>query len=203
LKKLLFCFLFAGMLASANPVTATYVGPSDGTNNGSYYVGPYLLSINGGANVDALCVDPLDKSVPGTTYLANLTQVGSADLSNTYLGDAGAKQYEEAAFLFSLLEEPGADRIGIQEAVWQIMAPTDTDPGIHTSPNAAGYIGDAVTNYQSFDFARYTIVSAVPGTTQIQEFLTVSDAPEPTSFALLGVAVIGLGIWRPRKKKAC
>jgi hypothetical protein len=200
--KIVLGFLFAGLLAYAAPVNVTEVSVGNGVSNGSYYVGPYMLSIDGGPGVASICVDPLHDSNPGDTWLANLTQLGSDNLSNTYQPAAGT-QYEEAAYLFSLITQPGADQIGLQEAIWQIMAPTDPDSGIHTSATAAEFIGqaqnEAQNNFAGFDPSQYMIVSAVDSPLH-QEFLTTNTVPEPTTFSLLGLACIGLGIPTLRKK---
>jgi hypothetical protein len=80
-------------------------------DDGHYYVGVYDLLING-QTVAALCVDFSDHTSTGDSWTAYLSQVGG-DISETYHPSFGV-QYEEQAYLFSLITQPGAERIDIQ-----------------------------------------------------------------------------------------
>jgi hypothetical protein len=197
--KTLICFLFAGALLSASPVNVKYVS-HDGVNDGSYYVGPYSLSINNGPNIAGVCIDPFHDAYPGDHWSANLTPLSAAasavpGLSNTYLGNAGLKQYEEQAYLFSLITTPGVThdhRISIQHAIWNIM-----DPGFVSDASDQKYLDLASANFESINPNYFTIVSDVND--DYQEFM-ISSAPEPATFALMGLAAIGLGLTRLRKR---
>lgn len=198
--KSIICFLFAGALLSASQVSVKYVS-HDGVNDGSYYVGPYTLSINNGPNIAAVCIDPLHDAYAGDHWTANLTPLSAASsavpgLSNTYLGNAGLKQYEEEAYLFSLITTPGVSQNGrkaIQHAMWDI-----TDPGFWSDASAQQYLNLAGANYESINPNYFTIVSDVND--HYQEFM-ISSAPEPATFALMGLAAVGLGLARLRKKQ--
>lgn len=200
--KSIVCFLFAGAILSAAQVNVKLVNAGDGLTDGHDYVGPYTLSINSQV-MPALCVDFSDNSYIGGTWTANATSLNNGatalGLSHTYLGAAGLKQYEEAAYLFGLITQPGADRIDIQHAVWNI-----TTPGAFTADDAAQtYVDQAEDNYGSINPKYFSIISDVnTGTGRNQEFM-VADAPEPASFGLLGLAVFGLGLTQFRKRKAC
>lgn len=199
--KSIICFLFAGALLSASQVSVTMVNAGDGTNDGAYYVGPYTLSIDNGPNIAALCIDPLHDSNPGDQWTANVTNLSAASsavpgLSNTYLGNGGLKQYEEEAYLFSLITAPGVaqdTRKSIQHAMWDIA-----DPGFVTDASAQPYLDLASANFESINPNYYTILTDAGK--QYQEFM-VSSAPEPATFALIGLAGIGLGLARFRKKQ--
>jgi len=200
--KSIICFLFAGALLSAAPVNVTLVNPGNGLNDGHYYVGPYTLNVDGDV-MKALCIDPLHDSNPGDHWTVNLTNLSAGasaipGLSNTYLGNTGLQKYEEEAYLFNLITAPGvdnSDRISIQHAMWNIV-----DPGFANDASAQGYIDLAENNFGSINPHYYNIVSDVNH--HYQEFM-VSDAPEPVSFGLLGLAVFGLGLTQFRKRKAC
>lgn len=199
--KSIICFLFAGALLSASQVSVRLVNAGDGTNDGHYYVGPYTLSINNGSNIAAVCIDPFHESNPGDHWTANLTPLSAASsavpgLSNTYLGNAGLKQYEEEAYLFSLITAPGVTKAGrksIQHAMWDI-----TDPGFVNDASAQPYLDLASDNYESINPNYFTIVSDVNHCNQ--EFM-ISSAPEPATFALMGLAAVGLGLARLRRKQ--
>lgn len=198
--KPIICFIFAGALLSASQVSVTLVNAGDGTNDGAYYVGPYTLSINNGPNIPVVCVDPLHESNIGDQWTANVTPLsagGSAipGLSNTYLGNTALQKYEEEAYLFSLITAPGvdpSDRISIQHAMWDIV-----DPGFVNDTSAQTYMNLANANFGSINPNYFEIVSDVNH--QDQEFM-ISAAPEPASFALMGLAALGLGIARFRKR---
>lgn len=199
--KSIICLLFTGALLSATQVNVKLVNAGDGTNDGHYYVGPYTLSINNGPNVAAVCVDPFHDSNIGDQWTANVTPLSAAasavpGLSNTYLGNAGLKQYEEEAYLFSMITAPGVNgshRISIQHAMWDIV-----DPGFVSDASAQAYMDLASANFESINPNYFSIVSDVNH--RDQEFM-ISSAPEPASFALMGLAVAGLGLARLRQKQ--
>lgn len=193
--KLVSLFLLAGALVSAAPIATTQVtlvnAGSPLADDGHYYVGPYTLSING-QNVAAMCVDVLDESHVGDSWLATLSHV-DGDISLTYHPDE-AIQYKEEAYLYSLITRPGAERVAIQHAAWFL-----TDPGYAIDAAAQGYVTLAQNNYAGMDFSGFELVSSSVGTRE-QEFIVAT--PEPDSIMLLGAGALLLGgIWK-RKKQA-
>jgi len=209
MKSILTFFMF-GALLSAGPVTVTLVNagkPVLHDSNG-VDVGPYTLLLNR-MDYAALCIDDKDWSHLNTPWSADLTIVGSSALSNTYHSSEGT-EYEEAAYLYSLITKPGADRIDIQHAAWDIIDNSITSStslaGLNLFSGDTSYINEARADYKSLDFADYRIVSSYDKNLgREQEFIIGGncDAPEPASFALLGAGLLMAGasrVWRRRKQ---
>ncbi|MBV9304313.1 MAG: PEP-CTERM sorting domain-containing protein [Acidobacteriaceae bacterium] len=214
MKYVLMFFAF-GALLSAGPVNVTLVSVSDAANNnqpvsdGSVYVSPYTISVNG-TNYTALCVDDQDWTNQGAKWTANLTQVGSSSLANTF-NPGEQTEYEEAAYLFTLITKAsGTSQINIQHAVWDIIDHSITsstslsNPKLNLIPGDTTYIQEAQANYNKagLNFNNFDIVTSV-NCPREQEFLICSNTPEPASFALLGVGLLMAGAtraWRRRKQ---
>ncbi len=213
MKYILTFFMF-GALLSAGPLTVSLVNAGNPVlhDGNGVDVGPYTLGMNG-MDYAALCVDSRDWSQLNTPWSANLTTVGSSNLSNTYHPSEGT-EYEEDAYLFTLITKPGADRIDLQHAAWDIINDSITSAtsltGLHLFSGDTKYIDQATADYNTsgLNFADFEIVSGFDkGTGREQEFIIGDscDAPEPASFALLGAGLLMAGAtraWRGRKQMA-
>ena len=200
----------SALAASATPISVKLVdggnpaviAPSvtiDGVTVNNVYIGPYTLLING-EDVSAMCIDFSIASVVGTTYNANVTMVGSTDLSNTYAPTEG-QEYEEEAYLFSQIIKSGADRTGIQEAAWDITAYGITDSTYTSQIGDNSYIDAALANYGNMSGLYDVISDSTKGGEQ--EFIVDPSAvtPEPSSFALLLGPAVAAGVEAVRRKK--
>jgi hypothetical protein len=207
LLRQLALFLFTGALLSAAPISSTATATFGGGR------GPYRLAVNG-HNFVGLCLD--DEHMAYGTWTANVTSLSSAGLQNTYLGASGMTQYEEAAYLYTLLSSPGANQWSIQQAAW---ATTDAvylaslQQGASTGNTgyaaALAYYNQAADprNYGSLNWADFDIVSDVnrADSNREQEFI-IGDpgntlaSPEPGTSALLSCALIAAGLLSRRKK---
>ena len=195
--------MFGGLL-SAGSVNVSIVNAGNPvlTDNDKVDVGPYTLSVNG-TQYEALCVDNKDWSSLNKPWSANLTAVNSTNLTNTYHSTEGT-EYEEAVYLYTLITQPGADRIDLQHAAWDIINDSITSStsltGLSLFSGDLWAINQATANYNQSDinFANYDIVSSVSGATRNQEFIVPAncDAPEPASFALLGAGLLMAGASR-------
>lgn len=199
MKAILSLFVFGAILSAApitEQVTLTSVGTPLTDSHGNY-VGPYTLSINGGSNIFALCVDDKDGSGINSSWTANVTQIASGDFSKTY-SPTSSIEYKESAFLFNLITQANADRINIQHATWDIMDYGISSGSVLTNligngtisggDGAITYINQALSGYSSMNLSGFQVLTAVNSPRQ-QEFLVMdpgSAAPEPTTYALLG-----------------
>jgi hypothetical protein len=207
-------------LADGTPVTMTFVGVN-GINDGHYYVSPYqgLLTSNGQSSpVTLFCVDFNNEVTWNQTWQANITPLSSSDLSNTRYGNAGdvallkltdpyyntysaAQLYAQAAWLTmqfnQYLSTNPAQVIALQYAIWDLF-----DPNAPTNAAAQAWILSAEQNYGSVNLNNFELVTNLGPLTltgQVQEFLI--PTPEPGTFALLGVALMGLVFLVRRKAK--
>ena len=200
MKKFAFVFLLATGLLCASPISTTVKLVDAGhppLSDGHYYVGPYDLLING-QTVAALCIDFSDRSNIGQSWTAYLSDVGG-DISHTYHPTFDVK-YQEEAYLYSLITQPGADRKDIQHAAWAITG------GYWANSAAQSYIDLATANYDTLDLAGYQIVSGINWDNHEQEFLIYTPpcptAPEPASLGLFGLGLAGAFAarrWRKRQ----
>ena len=208
MKYILTFFMF-GALLSAGTVNVTLLDAGNPqVSDGTDFVSPYTLSVNG-TNYAALCVDSQDWSTVKASWSANLTAVGSSSLATTR-NPGEQTEYEEAAYLYTLITQSGADRIDIQHAAWDIMNNSITSStslaGLKLFSGDSSYINQATANYNKsgLNFNNFDLVTSVNCPPQ-QEFLICSNAPEPASFALLGIGFLMVGAtraWRGRKQVA-
>ena len=198
------------LVASATPIQVTLVdggspaiiAPSvtiDGSTLNNVYIGPYTLGING-QDVAAMCIDFNIVSVVGTTYSANVTSVGSSNLSNTYSPTEG-QVYEEEAYLFSQIIGSSADRTAIQEAAWDITAYDITNVSYTSQIADNTYIDAALANYSPMS-GLYDVISDTTKGGE-QEFIVDPSAvtPEPSSFVLLLGPALLTGAEAVRRKR--
>jgi hypothetical protein len=200
--KFVCSFFLAVALVSAAPVIDTIKLVSGGPGNSS--IGPYTLSVNG-TDVLGLCIDSKISTPKNSQWNAYISQVGG-DISHAYdpfsTTALNEVYYEEEAYLFSLIVQPGADTTGIQHAAWDL-----TNPNTYKDSDSKYYLNLAQTNYSTFNFTGYEIVSDTTKYGQ-QEFLIdphPPSAPEPASCALLGVGLFLAGVarkWAGRSKQA-
>lgn len=211
--RLLIAFIIGVGAISAAPITqVTLLNPGnpvitvpnltiDGVTDSPAYVGPYTLLING-SDVAALCIDFFDQS-GNDTWNAYVTQVGSSDLSGTYHPSYG-QEYEEEAYIYSQIVQPGADRTGLQEAAWDITAYGITNSSYTALIGDNSYIDAALANYNKMDLSGYAIVSDTTPFGEQELLIAGVAAPEPGSLALFGLVLLigGAAARRSSRKPA-
>jgi hypothetical protein len=197
--KFLPILLLAGVTAVASPIVTqvqlTNAGSPgviassvtiNGKTDNNVYIGPYTMLING-QNVPALCIDFADTSYLNTSFNADVTTVGSSDLSNTYWPSYGI-EYKEEAYIFSQILKPGADRTGLQLAAWKITSYGITNTSYAQTYGDDAYVDAALANYSGFNYSNFYIISDTQQHGE-QEFI-ISATPEPGSVLLLGSGLL-------------
>lgn len=187
-------------------VTMVFTGVN-GANDGHYYVSPYTGTMNG-QNVVLFCDDIINDVSVGQTWQANVTNLGSGDLSNTRYGNAAiavnssvfnnaAILYQEAAYLTTQFASHPGDFVSLQYAIWDLMNP-GAEPTSYG--NVAYWLQDAAKNYQSIDPSQFSVVTNVGPLAmrgQVQEFIV--RTPEPGTIALVLVGMIAMAIFVRRR----
>jgi hypothetical protein len=199
--KLLVALMFvigASMAAFADLAEVRFAELGGQSQNGLYTY-PYYLTIDNGPQIPMICDDFLHQSNVGDTWLANITNLASGDLSNTRFNNLTA--YQEAGFLLMQINDSNQAEWGnINFAVWKIFNPDvamgDVPPG--TLGPDYWYNMAQTTNVSNLDFSGVRIVTPTTRNSEggDQEFMYLT--PEPGTLMLIGSGLIGLFSQRKR-----
>ena len=200
-----------GSLAGAS--TIQFVGAPTGINDGSFYVLPYQVTIDGTAQL-VTCIDFLDDVNFGDVWQANLLTTTQAAASG-FFGAAGTLgAYKRTAWLSAQTYSNTDQQIGLQHAIWNVFSSVSSTPA--TLSYAAAADSAAASGYANFDFSRFRFIQQVGavagGTGTKQTFVfqaspnsplfgptpTAANAPEPDTLGLIGTGLVLLGLGRRR-----
>src|SRR5208283_422578 len=122
--------MFGAAGLSASPVTLHLVSFNGPWPNGWVTGYPYTLTLSGGAPFWAMCDDynhdgtPDHDGISGDTWLANLTNLGTGDLTNLRFASFGLTAYEEVGWILLQTEVTAPSQWpDMNYAVWQIFIP--------------------------------------------------------------------------------
>lgn len=183
-----------------------------GYNAFGVYIGTYGgIRDYGSASAERVglnCVDFFHEVMFGQEWDANITSLGSTDLSLTR-HPGSLQQYREAAWLISNYTPTNVR--ATQGTIWHLFQ----DPGVNW-PSDPTLLARAEAPHDGFDFSQYYVVTDVKAggpndARSVQEFLVydptrrptgidVVSTPEPAGLLLLATGFVGvLGVKRRQK----
>jgi hypothetical protein len=184
---------------------------SSGSNTvNGMFVGPYTATINGVSTL-VVCDDFADESFVGETWTATVTTL--SDLTGTKWGNS-TKGYDEMAWLLTQMfaTNSKSTQADIQFAIWEVFDKDSFDSIFgSTLAGAESWLKQAKNQtYYAGEFGDITIYT--PNThdpircsgkycadTPPQEFLTVTQTPEPSTLLLFGSGLAIFGFLMRRK----
>jgi hypothetical protein len=196
--KLFVCLFAACATLFAAPLTRVALVDAGHPimDDGSAYVGPYTLNLIG-RNVPALCIDFADKVGVGEQWVAYVSSL-KGSLADIYHPEKPLA-YEEEAYLYTLIMQPGADRVDLQHAAWSI-----TDASYQANAAAEHWVSQAQQDYNTIDLTKFVVISQAPGQTgaRSQEFVAMAPVAEP-SWVNLMAGLIAIGLALIGRKRGC
>jgi len=212
-KFLLLAVIVLGAVSAyADPVEFEFLDWSGGNWQNGY---PYYITEGpAGSILAVMCDDYVHGGDPGDTWEANITDLGTNNVSLTRFGhqesSLGLALYREAGWiLLQTVSTPMGQWMDMNEAVWHIFdsaAPIDSGGEAWLSAAAA----EMRLGFPGIDFNKVYIITPVdqynPDPNSMQEFMYIGNdpsssssspgasTPEPGTFVLLGTGVLAL--WR-------
>ena len=195
--------------AEASTVSVTFLSADTGVTNGTDYVLPYQLSIDG-ITTDATCYDIFDDVTFGQSWTANVLTTAQAIAEGQFSSAPNAAVgYDEIAFLSQQTTSSPQDQIDLQEDIWNVFGgdPYPVTTGMQNYLNLL-----ATSAYSSsFDFGSVDFLEDVnQGTGRAQAFVvhsspgltTVASIPEPGTMMLLVAGLLAMSVTAFRSRNA-
>ncbi len=184
MKTAILAFLAATAIY-ASPVTIHMIDTGAGLSDGTFFVGPYDITIDGNP-YKALCYDVLDESNVGDVWSAQ-----SLSLTNVMTGGGqfsvqpgSAFKYQEVGYLASLNPSSSASQIDLQHALWSLFAPG----AVTITAGVQWYLDNASSHAASYT-GHATYLEA-PGH---QALVVFSPEPATVWFGLIGFGLLLIG----------
>ncbi len=160
---------------------------------------PYTLVFAGSSPFIAMCDDYYHDGTPGDSWVANLTNMGTGNLTYVRFASAGLVSYKEAGWiLLQTSSTPQSQWPDMNFAVWHIFNPT-----VPIDLNSQNWIDLATLHYSEGNYTHVYIATPVQidaPPTGDQEFLFVwpysgppgpAPVPEPSGLFLLTTGAAG------------
>lgn len=181
-------FLIMASVLSAATVVFVNAGSGNsgnGLSNGSYYVGPYNLLVDG-VPEQGTCISWNLEVGPPFTWQANVVDAFSFADSTVIL------QSEWLNLQFATRP----DWIQIHQAIWDLFGASYSDSATLNLLAAAR----TPANFMSVDPASFGVLVPIPSDLT-QSFLVPTSTPEPGTAGLLFLGVVGVILGRIKRKK--
>jgi hypothetical protein len=170
--------------------------------------GPYTLSLNNQTNLSLFCMNDDNYISQGESW--NVKVYNGDDLPSSF----SDKQYEEAAFIYSELNQtdslantshhhaaPTFDNSDVQDALWAIFDPTN----LNGTAEDLLKLAEQKSNYSNVDMSLYDfyipdggVKGASNGDSKVPQAFIGKDpgpmtpTPEPSTLALFGSGLLGM-----------
>jgi hypothetical protein len=191
-------FTAAQLHASTVEITLTGVGPA---NDGTDFVLPYQLTINGTTQILADCYDFFDSVTIGQSWQAFVLTLPQIATTGQFRSNPNAlTDYEDVAWLSAQSATTELEQVDLQHDIWNVFDPGKFSP---TAGMSAYLAAMANADFSTYDFNSFTFLEGVGNTdggTPVQAFVylggenellqTVPVTPEPGSLSLMLVGCV-------------
>ena len=201
---------------SAGSVNVDFTSASGQTDSVGNLIAPYYATVNGAAET-VYCDDYANDVYFGQQYTANVTNMGSGNLSQTRYGGLtytlqsqtgtttynALQVYEMVAYLTTEFGSNMTINGQIQDTIWNLFNPNSGNLNITPPALSSNYwLYAAESNYTLINPNNFNILTntgSLALTGQIQELIFT---PEPASMLLIGFGLIGISLYGRRKMRA-
>ncbi len=181
-------------------------------NDGTHFVGPELVRLNGGTPFLAQCID--------ITHFINIPTLFNVTVYNLngdltglrFFNGSNTNDFLKAAFLFELAGNSAQDvttQSNIQRAIWSLFNTNPSNDPYLLTPGALAFVaaanvgildGSFLAEVAAGQFQFYSPTTPGGLTTESGQ-LFIGQVPEPGTWAMLvvsGTSMLGFAMWRRR-----
>jgi hypothetical protein len=175
-----------GLATALQAATINCINAPTGVTDGSYYVLPYSLTIDGKSQT-VTCFDFTNDVNGGDTFQASILSLSQASSSGFFTA-AYTATYERVALLSARTYNNTDQQVGLQHVIRTVFASVPETPETLNYEKAADTA--AASNYAGFDFSHFLqeigVKAGQPGTEQAFVYRTATPN-EPITAAQIAV----------------